>query len=139
MANPNTSTGYPVQNVSTNQSIRLIAYAKGANMGVAGDTALPTIATSRYSVTAVIVTNASASLAQAYGGLYTAPAAGGTCIVANAALSGATTAAKVVSQTVASTDAATVLNLYYKTGTANTAAATADIYVYGYDLTPMPS
>jgi len=137
MSNPGpaSTTGYPLENLSSNQAIRLLAYKYAVDMGTAGDTVIPTIATKNYSVSAVIVTNASASLAQAVAGLYTAPSGGGTTIVTTAALSALTTAAKVASMTVASTDRQTTLNLYMRVTTANTAAATADVYVYGYDFT----
>ena len=104
-------------------------------MGTAGDTIIPTIGTANYSVSHVIVTNASASLAQAVAGLYSAPAGGGTEIVTTAALSALSTAAKVASMTVASTDAQTTLKLYFRVTTANTAAATADVFIYGFDFT----
>jgi hypothetical protein len=134
MANPGpaTTTNTGLQNLSSDQAIRLIGKINGASLTVVGDNIIPCINTSSFSVTAVIVTNASASLAQAQGALYTAPAAGGTAIVTAAALSGATTAAKVVAHTVASTDNPSVSNLYYRCTTINTAAATADVYVYGY-------
>lgn len=134
MSNPgpatNTNTG--LQNLSSNQAIRLIGKANGVNLGVIGDAVIPCINTSSFSVQSVIVTNASASLAQAQGALYTLPAAGGTAIVSPAALSACTTAAKIYSGSIASTDNPSVNNLYYRTTTVNTAAATADVYVYGY-------
>jgi len=124
----------PLENLSSNQAIRLLAYKLAVNMGVAGDTELQTIATSNYSVYTVVVTNASASLAQAVMGLYTAPSGGGTTIVTTAALSALSSSVKVASMTVASTDRVTVTKLYARVTTANTAAATADLYVYGYDF-----
>lgn len=134
MSNPGAaSTTYnPTQNLSSDQAIRLIGKANGVNLGVVGDTAIPCINTSAFSVLNVIVTNASASLAQAQGALYTLPAAGGTAIVSPAALSACTTAAKIYSGTINSTDNPSVNTLYYRCTTVNTAAATADVYVYGY-------
>lgn len=129
-----TTVRMPTQQLNSNQAIRLIGKAIGVNLGAVGDTVVPTIDTNTFSVSQVIVTNASASLAQAAGALYTAAAAGGTAIVSPAALSAATTAAKVVSMTVASTDNPSVNNLYFRCTTANTAAATGDVYVYGYDF-----
>jgi hypothetical protein len=126
--------GVPLFNLASNQAIRLIGRARGVNLGAIGDTPIQTLSTNNFSVYQVVVTNASASLAQAQGALYTAAAAGGTAIVAPAALSAATTAAKVVQMTVASTDNPSVNTLYFRTTTANTAAATGDVYVYGYDF-----
>jgi hypothetical protein len=138
MSNPGpaTTTNTGLQNLSSDQAIRLIGKINGASLSAVGDNIIPCIATSSFSVTAVIVTNASASLAQAYGALYTAPAAGGTAIVSAAALSAATGAGIVVAHTIASTAnpgiTAPQNTLYYRCTTANTAAATADVYVYGY-------
>lgn len=129
-----TTVRNPTQTINSNQAIRLIGVAIGVNLGAIGDTVIPTINTNAFSVSQVIVTNASVSLAQAQGALYTAPAAGGTAIVSPAALSAATTAAKIVSMTVASTDNPSVNNLYFRCTTANTAAATGDVRVYGYDF-----
>lgn len=134
MSNPGpaTTSNTGLQNLSSDQAIRLLGKANSVSMNAVADTVIPMINTNSFSVTNVLVANASASLAQAHGGLFTAPAGGGTAIVADAALSGATTAAKVVSMTVASTDNPSVNNLYFRVGTVNTAAATADVYVYGY-------
>ena len=81
------------------------------------------------------MTNASISLTTAAAGLFTAPSAGGTGIVANAALSALTGPTVVSERTVASTAVQTGQNLYFNVGTAQGAAATGDVYVYGYDLT----
>lgn len=131
-AAPNSQTSTPLQNLASNQALRLIGVAYGISMNAVADTVINPINTTKYSVASVFVTNATASLAQATGGLFTLPAAGGTAIVAAAALSGATTAQKVVSQTVASTDIPTTVPLYYRVAVVNTASATADVYVYGY-------
>jgi hypothetical protein len=140
MANPGpatTVTNHP-SNLATNQAIRLLASYQGVNVNATGDTVLPILNTGSYSVSNVIFTNASVSLSSAAAGLFTAPSAGGTGIVANAALS-ALSASTVVSQrTVASTAAQTGQNLYVNVGTAQGAAATMDVYVYGYDLTFLP-
>jgi hypothetical protein len=140
MANPGpatTVTNHP-SNLATNQAIRLLASFQGVNVNATGDTVLPVINTDRYSVSNVVFTNASVSLTTALAGVFTAPSAGGTAIVANAALS-AMTASTVVSQrTVASTAAQTGQNLYVNVGTAQGAAATMDVFVYGYDLTFLP-
>lgn len=133
MAAPNSQTSTPLQNLSSNQAVRLIGSAFGVPVGSVGDTAIKPINTTSYSVLYCIVTNASVSLAQANAALYTAPLAGGTAIVSPAALSAATTALKVVSMTIASTDIpSTPLTLTFRITTANTAAGTCDVYVYGY-------
>jgi len=129
-----TTVGTPLQNLSSNQAVRLIGRARGISLNAVADTVIPTIDTNNFSVLYVIVTNASASLAQAAGAVYTAPAAGGTAIVSPAALSACTTAAKIASMTVASTDNPSVNNLYFRCTTVNTAAATCDVHIFGYDF-----
>ena len=140
MANPGpatTVTNHPSQ-LATNQAIRLLASYQGVNVNATGDTVLPILNTGSYSVSNVIFTNASTSLTTAAAGLFTAPSAGGTGIVANAALSALTGATVVSQRTVASTAAQTGQNLYVNVGTAQGAAATMDVFVYGYDLTFLP-
>ena len=121
-------------NVTTNQTLRLLAVYKGVNANVTGDTVLPINNSTSYSVSNVIFTNASTSLTTAAAGVFTAPSAGGTGIVANAALSALSSASVVSQRTVASTAAQTGQNLYVNVSTAQGAAATFDVYVYGYDF-----
>lgn len=140
MSNPgpaSTQTNHP-SGLATNQAIRLLASYQGVNVNATGDTVLPVQNTGRFSVSNVICTNASTSLTTATAGLFTAPNAGGTAIVADAALSGLTSASVVSQRTVASTAAQTGGNLYLNVGTAQGAAATMDVFVYGYDLTFLP-
>lgn len=140
MSNPgpaSTQTNHP-SGLATNQAIRLLASYQGVNVNAAGDTVLPVQNTGRFSVSNVVCTNASTSLTTATAGLFTAPNAGGTAIVADAALSGLTSASVVSQRTVASTAAQTGGNLYLNVGTAQGAAATMDVFVYGYDLTFLP-
>ena len=140
MANPgpaSATTNHP-STLASNQAIRLLASYQGVNLNATGDTVLPVNNSGRYSVSNVIVTNASTSLTTAAAGLFSAPSAGGTAVVANAALSGCTSASVVSQRTVASTAAQTGGNLYFNVGTAQGAAATADVFVYGYDLTFLP-
>ena len=121
-------------NVTTNQTLRLLAVYKGVNANVTGDTVLPIVNSTSYSVSNVIFTNASVNLTTAKAGVFTAPAAGGTAIVADAALSALSSASVVSQRTVASTAAQTGQNLYVNVSTAQGAAATFDVYVYGYDF-----
>ena len=140
MANPGpatTVTNHP-SNLATNQAIRLLASYQGVNVNATGDTVLPVLNTTNYSVSNVIFTNASTSLTTALAGLFTAPSAGGTGIVANAALSACTGSTVVSQRTVASTASQAGQNLYVNVGTAQGAAATMDVFVYGYDLTFLP-
>ena len=136
MSNPgpaSTTTIHP-QNLASNQAIRLLASYQSVNVNLAGDTVLPIGNTTNYSVSNVIFTNASTSLTTAAAGVFTAPNAGGTAIVANAALSAMTGSTVVSQRTVASTATQSGQNLYVNVGTAQGAAATMDVFVYGYDL-----
>ena len=131
---PAVQTSAHPQGVQSNQAVRLLAYIQGANVNSEGDVVLPIINSTTYSVANVVLTNASTSLTTAYAGLFTLPSAGGTAIVANAALSALTGPTVVSQRTVASTAAQTGQNLYFNVGTAQGAAATVDVYVYGYDF-----
>jgi hypothetical protein len=140
MANPgaaSTTTNHPIQ-LSSNQAIRLIGSAQSVNLNAVGDTLAPILVSGRVSVAYVLVTNASVSLTTAQVAVYTAPSAGGTAVLSATALTGATTAAKVVNTAASSTDAITGANLYVRNTTAQGAAATADVFIYGYDLTFLP-
>lgn len=136
MANPGPASSVVnhTQSLLSNQAIRLLAFVQGANVNAAGDIALPVLNSTVYSVSNVILVNASISLSVAAAGLFTAVAAGGTAIVASGTLA-ANTGSTVVSQrSVASTATSTVQNLYLNVATAQGAAATVDVYVYGYDF-----
>ena len=140
MANPGAATtvsNHP-SNLATNQAIRLIGSAQSVNLNAVGDTTAPILVSGRVSVAYVLVTNASVSLTTAQVAVYTAPAAGGTAVLSATALTGATTAAKVVNTAASSTDAITGANLYIRNTTAHGAAATADVFIYGYDVTFLP-
>jgi hypothetical protein len=137
MANPGpaTTTTIHPSNLASNQAIRLLGVATGVNVNATGDQATIAITNStNYSVSNVVFTNASISLTTAAAGLFTAPSAAGTGVVANAALSGMTASTVVSQRTVASTAIQSAQNLYLNVGTAQGAAATMDVYVYGYDF-----
>jgi hypothetical protein len=140
MANPgpaSTTSNHP-SGLATNQALRLLASFQSVNVNATGDTVLPIVNSGRWSVSNVVFTNASIDLTTAEAGVFTAPSAGGTAIVADAILS-ALSASSVVSQrTVASTAAQTGDNLYVNVSVAQGAAATMDVFVYGYDLTFLP-
>lgn len=107
---------------------------KGANFNATTDQAIP-INSSRYVVRKIVVNNASISLTTAAGGVYTAASKGGTALVAAgqvySALTAATKFVDLTLEAVAGTDVVTATTLYLSLTTAQGAAATADIYVYG--------
>ena len=140
MANPGpatTNTNHP-SNLATDQALRLIASAEGVNLNSVGDTVATILSSGRVSVQSIIVTNASVDLTTAQLAVYTGAAAAGTAIKTAYALTGNTTAAKVVVTAATSTDAVTGTPLYIRNTTAQGAAATADVFIYGYDLSFLP-
>lgn len=140
MANPgpaSTTSNHP-SGLATNQALRLLASFQSVNVNATGDTVLPIVNSGRWSVSNVVFTNASIDLTTAEAGVFTAPSAGGTAIVADAILSAMSSSSVVSQRTVASTAAQTGDNLYVNVSVAQGAAATMDVFVYGYDLTFLP-
>jgi len=143
MANPgpaSTVANHP-QNLGTNQALRLLASAQSVSLAVTGDTVLPILNTGRYSVSNVIVTNASTDLSAStvpFAGVFPAPGASGTAIVSNATLNALTSSTVVSQRTINSTAAQVGQNVYFNVGTSASYAATVDVFVYGYDLTFQP-
>lgn len=121
-------------------ALRLLGSARSVNLAVTGDTLVPIINASSYSVSNIVVTNAQisgagGSIASASIGVFTAAAGGGTAIKAQAALASNTSQTVFFQATVASTALQlpnATPNLYINCGTA-LANATADIFIYGYD------
>lgn len=140
MANPgpaSTQTNHP-SNLATNQAYRLLASAQGVNLNSVADTVASIVNAASYSVQNVIVANASINLTTAQLAVYTGPGATGTAIKTAYALTGNSTSAKVVETAATSTDSVTGDALYIRCTTAQGAAATADVYIYGYDLSFLP-
>jgi len=136
MSNPGpavTTSTHP-QLVNSNQALRLLAVQTGVNANQTGDTVIPIINSTTYSVANVVFTNASTSLTTAQAGVFSGANTGGTAIVSNAALSALSSSTVVSQRTVASTALQTSQNLYVNVGTAQGAPATFDAYVYGYDF-----
>lgn len=140
MSNPgpaSTQSNHP-SNLATNQALRLLASAQGVNLNAVADTVAPVLTSSRYSVQSVIVTNASVDLTTAQLAVYSGAGATGTAVKSAYALTGNSTPAKTVVTAATSTDALTGTPLYIRCTTAQGAAATADVFIYGYDLTFLP-
>lgn len=125
--------------------LRVVAKLIGANMNSTSDQALalqisdsldPVVAgAGKFILDKIIVTNASISLTTAVGGVYTTTSKGGTALVANTQVYSALTAStKWVALTLANSALTDVFNqadIYLSLTTAQGAAATADVYVYG--------
>jgi len=97
---------------------------------------------SKYILRRIVVANASTSLTTAAGGIYTAASKGGTAVVAASqaytTLTGSTLFLDLTLNTTSSaniTVKSAIPNLYFSLTTAQGAAATADIYVFGDILT----
>ncbi len=140
MANPgpaSTQTNHP-SNLATNQAYRLLASAQGVNLNSVADTVAAVVNSSSYSVQDIIVANASVNLTTAQLAVYSGPGATGVAVKTAYALTGNSASDKVVVTAANDTDSLTGDNLYIRCTTAQGAAATADVYIYGYDLTFLP-
>jgi hypothetical protein len=140
MPNPgpaSTQTNHP-SNLATNQAYRLLASAQGVNLNTVADTIAPILNSASYSVQDVIVANASINLTTAQLAVYSGPGATGVAVKTAYALTGNSATDKVVVTAANDTDALTGDNLYIRCTTAQGAAATADVYIYGYDLSFLP-
>lgn len=122
--------------VTTGNEI-LLGSKIGANMNVTTDQAIPItrIGSKSFRITRIYVTNASISLTTAAGGVYPTTSKGGTAIVAAGQAYSALSAAAVgLDLTIAAVRTLAVSNIYLSLTTAQGAAATADVYVFGYIL-----
>lgn len=116
---------------------QLLGSLIGANFNVTTDQAIPItrIGSQKYLITKIVVTNASTSLTNADGGIYTATSKGGTAIVAAAQVYTALTSATVaLNLTLAVNNTYTLDNIYFSLTGTQGGAATADIYVFGIVL-----
>lgn len=141
MSNPgpaSTTSSHP-SNLASNQALRLLAAVQGVNLNQVGDTIAQIVNNSgSYSVQSIIVANASVNLTTAQLAVYTGAGATGTAVKSAYALTGNSAPAKVVVTAATSTDIVSGTPLYIRCTTAQGAAATADVYIYGYDLTFLP-
>jgi len=93
---------------------------------------------SKFILRRIVVTNASISLTTAAGGVYTAASKGGTAVVASSQAYSSLSASTLfldltlnTSGSASTTVKSSIPNLYLSLTTAQGAAATADVYVYG--------
>ena len=141
MANPGAATTTTVhpQVLSSNQAIRLIAYATSVSINATGDAVitLPVINTSSYNITNVVITNANKDVSAGALALWTGAGGTGTEIVTNASLTSNTSSAFVTKSTVVAATGTANLSaqvFYVRVGTA-VSGGTVDVYVYGTDFT----
>lgn len=146
-SNPNTVAGYaPVNTLNKpvelfTNAYRLLGVARGVSLAATGDAATMIIVNAGSYAPALIVTSngqvsgVAASIATAAIGVFTAAAAGGSAIKANATLANnsAANSAIALATTIANL-AFTQQTLFINVGTA-LANATVDVFLYGYDVT----
>jgi hypothetical protein len=113
----------------------VLGYLLGANMNVTTDQQIPLLVSSivHFRISKITVTNASVSLTTAVGGVYDAASKGGNAIVASSqAYSALTAATRALDLTLAlNLREPAGTSLYFSLSTAQGAAATADVYVFG--------
>ena len=118
-------------------STRLLAKLSGADFNSTADQPIA-VNSSNYIIDAIVVTNASISLTTAAGGFYDTASKGGTSIVAAAQVySSLSAATKYLTTTLAAVAASTrytTTTLFLSLTTGQGSAATADVYIYGRDL-----
>lgn len=118
----------------------IIGYLKSANMNITTDNIIPinVASAAKYTVSSILVTNASTNLTTAAGGVYPAASKGGTPLVAAVQVYTAlTTATSLLSLTLAAAatnQTYTAANLFLNLTSGQGVAATADIYVFGIPL-----
>jgi hypothetical protein len=127
---------------------RVLASLRGANFNTINDQpiAIP-LQFVAFMLTRIVITNASISLTTAAGGFYSQASKGGSAIVGSGqAYSALTTSASLLQATLASFGANTrfsvanlgqiggLLNIWLSLTTGQGAAATADVYICGLDL-----
>ena len=111
----------------------------GANMNSTDDQRIVMFSNpSKFILRRIVVTNASISLTTAAGGVYTAVSKGGTAVVASSQAYSSLSASTLfldltlnTSGSASTTVKSSIPNLYLSLTTAQGAAATADVYVYG--------
>lgn len=125
--------GCAIVNIS---SMYLLAALKGANMNVTSDQAfvMYVLSGQKYRVRRITATNPSLSLTTAAGGIYPAPAKGGTALVAAGQTYSALTTgllAEDLTLAVPNNVQAAGTQLYLSLSTPQGGASTADVYVFG--------
>jgi hypothetical protein len=116
-------------NSAAQSTANLTAYNVALNaLGDPASIAIPSWVTS-YQVTALKITNCSATPVLATVGLYSAASGGGTAIVTAATITGATSATIVLSPAIASTGTFSASTLYIHVTVANAAALTCTFKV----------
>lgn len=116
---------------------KILGMANGLNMNSTADQAIA-MPGGLYIIRRIVIANPSLSLTLAAGGIYTAASKAGTAIVSAAqlysALTGATKFLDLTLAAILGTDTRTENTLYFALTTAQGAAATADIRIFGEQI-----
>ena len=143
MSNPGPAISNSVhpQGLTSQQANRLLFVLKSLPVSAAGDTALPVINSSNYSVQQIVVANANVAgattdVSGVNFGLYTQTSQNGTGIKTTAALTSNTSQTVVNVITPTTTALQSSQTLYANIAGTPVAGATVDLYVFGYDLSP---
>lgn len=128
-------TGFdPSQKYASGESHFLLGGAKLINLAITTDQPI-TICCNRYVVRRIVVTDATATPVLAAGGVYDSTSKGGNALVGTGqTYTALTSSSKFIDMTLASiagTDIETATTIYFSLTTANAAAATVSIFVYG--------
>jgi hypothetical protein len=132
------TTASPAQVLAVGQK-SLIGVKKSANFNATTDTSIPikTIGSDRYIITDIMVSNCSTSLSTARGGVYTGAGKTGTALaLTTQTMEGCNGASGLQQLSLQNVTRATynIATLYLSLTTAQGAAATGDIYVFGVPL-----
>jgi hypothetical protein len=119
---------------------RVLCSIRAANFNTTADQACAIAAAiTAFTVTSILVTNCTASMTLAAGGVYPTTSKGGTALVAAAQIYTALTASTITLLATLAANIATtrytVTTLYLALTTGQGSAATCDFYVLGNDLT----
>lgn len=115
----------------------LLGSASAVNLNSAGSDNAITIESTRYRIDKLVVDAATVNLTTATAGLFTAAGGGGTTLAADQALSALTASTKfddLSLDAVCGTDVVTSATLYFRVGTAQGVAATANVWIFGWTL-----
>jgi len=141
MANPGPATtvsSHP-QGLQSTQALRLLAVYKGVSVTATGETVLPIINSTSWSVKDILITNANNAgvtidASATVFTLYTGAAGAGVGVKTTTTLTSNTSAGVVNDLAPTTTAAQTAQNLYFRVTTASGNAGTIDAYVYGFDF-----
>ena len=115
----------------------LLANLSAVDLNVATSDNAMTLESTRYRIDKLIVDNGSINLTTATAGLFTSAGGAGTTLAADQALSALTATTKFDDLTldaVCTTDVQTAGTLYFRVGTPQGSAATANVWLFGWTL-----